>query len=247
MKSNVFEKIKSMSLVLVLVLICLIFYGFQKANPLEGDPDAIALTNKMLRSIGGEKIWREAQSIKVEMVGYSAQEQGPWDETFWIDLDRAYGRFIIKSKTKDEIIAWTPKSGWHMSNGVVEAQDSARHNLEMEYWKRQSVVVFHRLASGIPRTKVVMGESDFKFDVIDAETDQFIAQFTINKLGEPVRWSTKIGDRDMGHVFGPLKKFKNVTLPEWGATSSGMWRYLHTSISLSKSPPPVSYDPPSGN
>ena len=240
------RKISIVLAAITLISICLSFSSFKDVNhKLEGDEKAIALVNKMLHAIGGVNVWQEAKSIKVELVGYFAKEQDPWNETFWIDLTSARGRFIIKSKTKDQVIAWTPDGGWNMSDGVVVAQDSARHSLEMEYWKRQSVVVFHRLATGVPKTKVKMGDNEYRFDVFDAKNNQFIAQFTVNKKGEPIKWSTKIGEHELEHVFGPLKKFKNVSLPLWGATSSGMWRYQHKSISLSNSLPPVSYDPPS--
>ena len=239
------KKIGSTVIVITLLLICLSFLSFQNMNSqLEGDKKAIVLVKKMLYSIGGEKIWKEAKSIKVELIGYSAEEKHPWDETFWIDLNRAQGRFIIKSKTKNEEIAWTPKNGWHMTDGKVVPQDSARHSLEMEYWKRQSVVVFHRLATGIPKTKVKMGDNEFKFRVFDMKNNEFIAQFTVNKKGEPIKWSTKIGDHQLEHIFGPLKRFNNVSLPIWGTTSSGKWRYEHKSILLSDSLPPINYEPP---
>lgn len=218
--------------------------GQTKSNQLAGDKAAIEMVDRMLESIGGKKAWREARSIKVELIGYYAQEENPWKEVFWLDLDTARGRFIIKSETKDEVIAWTPESGWHMTDGVVEAQDSARHHLEMEYWKRQAIVVFHRLATGLPKTRVELREDENIIKVLEAGTDDVVAEFRVNKKGEPVQWGTTIGDNEMEHVFGPLKNFENLSFPVWGATASGVWRYTHSAISLSTSPPLVSYDPP---
>lgn len=238
-----FAAIRCLFLLSLLVL-SVVIAGFQSTAKLKGDEKAISLVQKMLTALGGEKQWKEAWSIKVELTGYYAIEQHAWTETFWLDLTQAYGRFIIKSESKDELIAWTPASGWQMKDGVLEDQDSARHNLEMEYWKRQPIVVFRRLASGVPETRVEMLEDENKFKVIDAASGSFIAQFTVNKIGEPIYWSTEIGDMQMEHVLGPLRKFGTLYFPAWGSTASGMWRYEHQNVSLSKDSPPVSFDPP---
>lgn len=232
---------------IAVILFCLPVFGFQKAgHSLEGDKDAIALANKMLETIGGKSIWKEAQFIYVELTGYYAREQDPWDETFWMDLNRPRGRFVLKSETKDQVIAWTPEGGWDMNNGTVVPFDSAHHAFEMAYWNIQPVVVFHRLATGIPQTRVEMGDNKFRFDVFDSKSNKLVAQFAVNMKNEPIKWGSKIGDREFEHVFGPLKKFNKVIQPSWGAVLSGIWRYEHKLISLSTSPPPVTFDPPYG-
>jgi CubicO group peptidase (beta-lactamase class C family) len=215
------------------------------AEDLRGDEQAVALAERMLDTLGGRAAWARARTIRTELQGYFAREQEPWDETFWMDLEETWGRFEIKNDTIDRVIAWTPESGWESSDGTFEPLPDDRHRFELQYWQRQPVVVFHRLARGVPATRVEKGTNDLRFDAFDAESGELIAQFAVNMKGEPIKWGASIGDQEFEHVFGPLKEFGGVRLPEWGATISGVWRYQHVDVSISPSPPAVSFDPPS--
>ncbi len=186
------------------------------------------------------------RTIRIELRGYYAREQEPWYETFWMDLENPRGIFELKGETTDRVIAWTPEGGWELSDGTVETMDSTRHAFELEYWKRQPVVIFHRLARGVPATRIGMGTNKYRFDVFDVESGELLAQFAVNMKGEPITWGTSIGEREFEHVFGPIDEFNNLRMPKWGATITGIWRYLHKSVSLTQSLPPVSFDPPSG-
>jgi hypothetical protein len=216
------------------------------ADSLTGNPDAVALAEQMLETLGGKTAWTEARMVTVELRGYYAREQEPWYETYWMELEDPRGRFELRGET-DRVIAWTPDGGWELSNGTAEAMDSTRHAFELEYWKHQPVVVFHRLAKGVPATRVEMGTNEYRFDVFDAESDALLAQFAVNMKGEPIKWGATIGEQEFEQVFGPLGEFTNVSMPKWGATITGVWRYEHVSISLAKTPPPVSYEIPRGD
>ena len=198
-----------------------------------GNQDALVLVDQMFETIGGKNVWKNAKSINVKLTGYYAREVLPWHENYWMDLEQPRGKFNIKNKEKDQIIAWTPEVGWDMNNGKAFPLDSAHHAFEMSYWKIQPVVVFHRLATGIPETRVEMGDNEFRFDVFDSSTDRLIAQFALNENGKPIKWGSKIGEREFEQVFGPLKKYDNVIMPCWGTVLSGVWRYEHNAISLS--------------
>jgi hypothetical protein len=213
---------------------------------LDGDQKAVALAERMLETLGGKAIWAQARTIRIELRGYYAREQEPWYETFWMDLENPRGRFELKDEKTERVIAWTPEGGWEVSDGNVEAMDSARHAFELKYWKRQPVVIFHRLARGIPATRVEMGTNEYRFDVFDVESSELLAQFAVNMKGEPIKWGSSIGEREFEHVFGPIEEFNNVLMPKWGATIAGIWRYEHKSVSLTQSQPPVSFDPPFG-
>lgn len=211
---------------------------------LQGDEEAVALANRMLETLGGRDVWAQARTIKVELHGYYAREQEPWDETYWMDLETPSGRFELKGATVDRIIAWTPKAGWELERDNLEPFSEDRHSFELEYWRRQPVVIFHRIASGTPEIRVAMGTNEYRFDVFDAQTDELLAQFAVNQKGEPIKWGSAIGDREFEHVFGPLGEFDGFRLPRWGATITGVWRYEHVAASLSPAAPAVSFEPP---
>jgi len=144
------------------------------------------------------------------------------------------------------VIAWTPEGGWERDGEAIERLDEDRHRFELEYWRRQPVVIFRRLALGMPPTRIRPGDAEGRFDVLDAGTGELIAQFAVNASGEPIKWGASIGDREFEHVFGPLKAYGDLRLPAWGATTAGIWRYEHESAALSAEPLPVSLEPPSG-
>ncbi len=214
---------------------------------LQGDEKAISMVDRMLETLGGKSVWAKAAAIKVELNGYYAREQEPWYEKFWMELDNPRGRFELKNETIDRVIAWTPEGGWEFENGKAEVMENNMHTFEMKYWKRQPVVVFHRLALNKPDTRVEMGDNEFRFDVFDNESNELIAQFAVNMKGEPIKWGSKINDREFEHIFGVLQNYENVIMPRWGASISGVWRYEHLEVSLSEDLPAVSYEMPEGD
>jgi hypothetical protein len=227
-------------------LLAVLALGFApRTEVMQSDEEALALAERMLETLGGKTVWSQARTIKIELRGYYAREQEPWDETYWMSLEAPSGRFELKSATVDRVIAWTREGGWELDGGELEQLSEERHNLELEYWRRQPVVIFHRLAKGSPATRVTMGSDESRFDVADAESGELLAQFAVNMKGEPIKWSSSIGDREFEHVFGPLTEFDGFRLPSWGATIAGVWRYEHVAASLSQSDPPVSFEPPS--
>ncbi len=235
----------------IALVLCLIFatniYLIEPCSgqQLSGDKQALDLVERMFQTIGGTSAWEKAQSIYVELKGFYAREEEPWDEVFWMSLNQPFGKFILKRPTGDQIIAWTPKGGWDQQGDKVNLIDSTRHVFELAYWKRQALVVFHRLASRTPLSRVEIGDDQFSFNVYDQSSNDFIASFVLNKKGEPIKWSSKIGDQEFQHVFGPMQSFGNVNQPSWGATPSGVWRYEHQKITLSDEFPPVTFETPS--
>lgn len=227
----------------VVLTACLWAPGNSDAAVLTGDPEAVALAERMLGTLGGRDVWADARVIEVKLRGYYAREHEPWNETFWMDLDKPNGRFELRGGDVDRTIAWTPEGGWELANGEIETFDEERHSFELDYWKRQAVVVFHRLAKG-EGIRVANGDNEFRFDVFDAASDELLAQFAVNVKGEPTKWGAKIGEREFEQVLGPLESYGKLRLPRWGATLSAVWRFEHQHVALSPDPISVSLEPP---
>jgi hypothetical protein len=233
------------TLILTLLLSMLTPLSHVSAEPLRGDKDAIALAERMLQTLGGKAVWAGGRAISVELTGYYAREQEPWHEIFWMDLEAPRGRFELKGETVDRTIAWTPDGGWELNDGTLEMLGPDRRAFEIEYWRRQPVVIFHRLARGVPATRVEKGDNEFRFDVFDAESDTLLAQFAVNMKGEPIKWGSSIGEQEFEHFFGPLQSYGGLHMPKWGGSISAVWRYEHIDVALMTSQPSVSFEPPS--
>jgi hypothetical protein len=205
---------------------------------------ASELSARMLEALGGSRSWTEARTIKVELRGFFAREHRPWTEVFWMDLDSARGRFELRGGDLDRTIAWTRDGGWEESRGRVEVMPEERHDVEMLYWSRQPVVLFHRLAQEAFKARTAPGEDENAFEVVDPASGEILAQLSVDLRGEPTRWAAKIGEHELEHVLGPLESFGSIRFPKWGASVDGIWRYEHLSVELSSLPLGVSLDPP---
>jgi hypothetical protein len=214
---------------------------------LQGDEEAVSLVRRMLQTLGAQEVWQQGRTINIQLRGHYAKEQEPWVETFWIDLEEPRGRYEIKSQSSERVIAWTAAGGWEFKDGKLEPYSEARFDLEKKYWAREPNVIFHRLAKGVPATRVVLDTTDAnlqRITVIDAVKSDTLCWLAVNLKSEPVKWSTIINNDTFEHVFGPLADFGGIRLPKWGATIGAVWRYEHVTASLSSEPPQVSFRPP---
>jgi hypothetical protein len=213
---------------------------------LEGDPRALASVEQLLAGLGGAGAWARSRTIAVELRGYYATDSALWNETYWIDLAEPRGRYEIRAGTSRRVIAWTTAGGWESRDGVVQDQSPERHSLEQAYWTSELTVLFRRLAARTPKTAVTLDSASGvrTITVLDASTGDSLARLTLNASHEPIRWSARINGESFDRVLGPLAPYGPIRLPRWGATPSGVWRYEHLRVSLSREPPPVSFRRP---
>lgn len=214
-----------------------------RAADLAGDPEAVARAGSLLETLGGREVWAGARTVKVELRGFYARQQEPWLETFWLDLEAPNGRFELKGGDVDRVIAWTSQDGWEIADGTLKTMPPDQHTTEMQYWRCQPLVIFHRLALGGADTRVALGE-DGRLEVLDATRGELLARFALNQKAEPLKWSAKLGEREIDHVLGPLEAFADARFPRWGSSLDGVWRYEHVSVELSAKPLSVPLDPP---
>ena len=213
------------------------------------DDKANQLKDKLLSTIGGKDIWKNAGAIKVELIGHYVIEEVPWREKFWLDYEKPRGKYEIKSETTDRLIAWTTQNGWELKDGNFEYQEASRHKVEMEYYHSEPTVVFHKIAKDDSDIILGIDSTDSalrKLVVMDKITKDTLCTIGVNLKSEPIYWSTKLGDRKIERVLGPLQDFgDDVRLFSWGASPDGKWRYEHISISLLESvPDQITFDPP---
>jgi len=199
----------------------------------------------MLAALGGRRAWAEARSLRVELRGFYARESRPWTEVFWIDLESPRGRFELRGGDADRTIAWTPEGGWEERDGAVEPIPAARHEIEMEYWRRQPAVLLHQLAQGKVGFTPATEADEKTIQVVDLATAEPLARFTVNLQAEPTKWTTQLGEHAIDHLLGPLATFGEIRFPRWGGSVDGVWRYEHVSVEISPAPFDAPLEPPS--
>ncbi|MEQ9591826.1 MAG: hypothetical protein RLN86_04475 [Cyclobacteriaceae bacterium] len=215
----------------------------------KGEDRTLGVIDHLIENLGGKELWRSAQGIEVELVGYYIGQKVPWVERFWLDYSQPRGKYLIKSSETDRQIAWDIDGGWELKDGGFERQSTEGHSIELAYYRAEPTVVFQRLAKEDSRLEVrldTMGQS-IKLSVFDTIDADLICTFHLNRNHEPIYWTANLGTRKFERVLGPLKEFSNgLKLFAWGASPTGSWRYEHRVVKLSNSVFPISYEPPKG-
>lgn len=99
--------------------------------------------------------------------------------------------------------------------------------------------MYHRFAVGDETLKLIStGERAFRIE--HAETGTPLGSFSVSAEGGVLVWSSGDTDFDVTYVYGPLKSFGAIRLPEWGAQTNGGWRFNYLEATLHQGPMPES-------
>jgi len=105
-------------------------------------------------------------------------------------------------------------------------------------------VMYHRLAKEDEQLRLVLS-SERSFTVLDDATGAHLGVFEVGASGELVRWIRFFGTSRVEYVYGPLKSFGKIKMPDWGTIVDGTFRFYYTDVQLrSEAAPPVSLDAP---
>ena len=112
------------------------------------------------------------------------------------------------------------------------------------WWPGEIYVMYHRLAREDPALRLVAA-GDRAFTVLDDATGAHLGLFEVAASGELVRWTRFFGTDRVEYVYGPLKSFGAIRMPDWGTLTSGGFRFYYTDVRLRSEPePPESFAPP---
>lgn len=206
----------------------------------KGDPQAAALARRMIDHMGDRQAWAAARWIYTRERAYSATRRGPFDLEFWraTTTPAEWGR--LTGPDFSRVYAWTKDGGWRLENGEQRAYTRDEMQSRLGYWPGEIYVMYHRLAKEDETLRLV-SRGERAFDVLDNTTGGSLGRFQVASTGEIVKWSHGFGNDRVEYVYGPLKPFGKIRMPDWGAQVSGDFRFYYTDVQLRSDPaPPVS-------
>lgn len=204
---------------------------------MQGDEEAIALANKMIIAMGGHQVWADAIWMHVKERSSAPSQSRILAHEAWRGLQVQQARYSSKNEDISYEQAWNLSEGWRVRNGEYQTFDKARHEEEISFWHREIYTMYHRFAVGDPALRLISTEEN-AFRIEHAESGAPLGSFSVSAEGGVLVWSSGDSDFDVTYVYGPLKSFGAIKLPEWGAQTNGGWRfnYLEASLHTSQMP-----------
>jgi hypothetical protein len=233
----------------VFLLLCwfsVTFVVAQNQTGVRGDPAAIADAEAMVESMGGMAIWREIRSVHFVHEWDIFERPDIYVENEILDLTGPRSYVTMESEIYSRVRAYCPEHRyWNIINGEFSyASDEAFENA-MERAPYNIYRLAHAIARGDGRYHVQFGPMR---DLPDTQAlefrgpdDEIHGWILLNTRKEPVVWATT----QYVYSFGPLKRFGNLRVPDWGVTGGGRVRYEMVSLTGSNQPPDMSlFAPP---
>lgn len=218
----------------------------EETQHLRGDPAAKADAMAMVDAMGGLEIWRELEAVHFVHEWDIVNRPDRYLENEILDLSHPRSYVTMESEINSRTRAYSPEHRyWSITNGEFAYGDDESLARAME----RAPYSIYRLARAIAR-----GDSDIevRFGAIDGIPRPPALEFVgpdgvargwilLNARKEPIIWATT----QYVYVFGPLKRFGNLLVPNWATTSNGLVRYEMVSLTGSKEPPELSlFAPP---
>ena len=228
-------------------LTCFVFsflaFAMTPAVAMTGDEGAISMARRMVEQMGGLEKWANANWIYAREDARFASQEGAVDSQFWRRTDAPGEWAHIKGDTLDVQWAWDANGGWiKTAEGVRDY--SPEEMLNRLGWARGEIYIMYvRIARNDPNLHLV-AKDERSFRILDARDGSDLGLYGVDSNGELTTWSFGFGDDSVDYVYGPLKRFGDISLPAWGALTNGNFRFHYTEISLSADAPDVSFDRP---
>ena len=214
------------------------------AQGMKGDTAAITLARRLIERMGGAEQWSKANWIYARERASYAQFDSTADAEFWRRTDAPAQWVRVRSAQIDRLGAWTATSGWDYRDGQLTVKDRAAMQSVLGWWPGEIYVMYVRLARNDPKLRLVASPPR-SFTVLDDDTGENLGEFHVSASGELVRWVRRHGTNAVDYIYGPLKQFGPIRVPDWGALTSGAFRFYYTDFRLSeRAPADISFTPP---
>ena len=202
----------------------------------------------MVETMGGTPIWRELASVHFVHEWDIVNRPDRYLENEILDLTGPRSWVAMESEIYNRTRAYSPEHHyWSITNGeFARGSDESLANA-ME----RAPYSIYRLARAVARDDAALeirygfiaGLPELKaleFVGPDGEAHGWIL---LNARKEPVIWATT----QYQYVFGPLRRFGNLLVPDWATTNSGLVRYEMVSLQGSNTRPDLSLFAPPEN
>lgn len=206
-------------------------------NGLRGDPSAIADATAMVETMGGIEIWKEIKSLHFVHEWHPINRIDTYVENEILDLTAPRSWVERKSEISQTVRAYSPEGKyWTLNDGKFEY---ANENVWKASIKRAPFNFYHlirAIAVNDSSYEIRYGESDIpntqqlNFYDRDGTIQGWII---LNAKMEPVVKATP----QYRYTLGPLKRFGNLWIPNWGVYDTGYTRYEIISLTGANQPP----------
>ncbi len=208
---------------------------------LSGDPEAIAMADQVVDSIGGRELWSGFRSLHIVEKTRTLNGDGVMGE-FWRDLREPRERYTLRNRQGRTVEFWWDRRG--VSQLVAgkppepPLPDSVHEEI-LAYWPGEIYVMYYRLASEDSDLSLEKHE-DNSFTATSKMLGKALGRFWVNADGELYRWRHADGTE---YIYGPLRHFGEISFPDWGTQVDGSWSFYYIEVRGSDEAPPVSFDP----
>jgi hypothetical protein len=214
---------------------------------LRGDASAIADALAMVETMGGVAVWRDMASVHFVHEWDIVNRPDRYIENEILDLTGSRSWVHMKSEIRERTRAYSPEHGyWSIDDGEFSrgGDESLANAMERAPYS------IYRLARSIARDEDWL---QIRFGFIEGIPNLQALEFSgpdgdahgwilLNVRKEPVIWATT----QYQYVFGPLKRFGNLRVPNWATTSKGLVRYEMVSLQGSAEQPDLALFAPPG-
>lgn len=211
---------------------------------LKGDPEAIALAEKMIDRLGGAEVWSGARSLFLEYEGWRGDLSEPVVERAWRELGSPRQKMIFERRSAEVIWVMTEETSWldHSGRGLIR-QSEEQHANNLAFWDFDFYTILHNLARGDDRITLALEEP--QIIRISGPNGADWGWFEIDQTGQPVRWGAPDGDDGrLEYIYGPVRAYGNINFPAWGTAHNGFWRFDYKTVDVSRHPLDIDLTPP---
>jgi hypothetical protein len=218
----------------------------QTSEGLRGDPAAIEDAAAMVESMGGLAIWKDLKAVHFVHEWDVVNRPDRYLENEILDLTGPRSYVTMQSEIYSRTRAYSPEHRyWSVTNGEFAYGNEESLAAAME----RAPYSLYRLARAVARSD---GGLEVRYGTIDGISSVPALEFVgsdgkahgwvlLNARKEPIIWATT----QYVYVFGPLKRFGNLNVPNWATTSNGLVRYEMVSLTGSNVQPDLAlFSPP---
>lgn len=240
------ERVTLLSVSLVLLTD---FATAETSNGLRGDPAAIADAIAMVETMGGAAEWCRLGSVHFVHQWDVVNREDSYLENEILDLTGARSYVTMESEGYERIRAYSPEHRyWSIQDGNFSYGDEESLANAMERAPYNLYRLARQIGCGKDAPEIRFGEMEgfprppaLEFVGEDGRAYGWII---LNARKEPIIWATT----QYVYVFGPLRQFGKLRVPDWATTSNGLVRYEMVSLTGSEDPPVLSqFEPPEQN
>lgn len=202
----------------------------------------------MVEAMGGQAIWRELEAVHFVHEWDIANRADRYLENEILDLTGPRSYVTMASEIYSRTRAYSPEYRyWSITNDEFNYASDERLADAMERAPYSIYRLARAIARGDRNLEVRYGNvagisalPALEFIGPDGTAHGWIL---LNARKEPVIWATT----QYVYVFGPLKRFGNLWVPDWATTSNGLVRYEMVSLTASNVRPDLAlFAPPAG-